>query len=189
MRRAIAMELYRGDSEPFLGMGAKKSAVDVWFWDADRQGKPVTSDDIYPNKVVDSYPFSEKVVTSAELNREGARTEDQPDVSLPARASGNPIVPNGDASGGSSLTAGGPGSVTFRIPRSPLVEANGQWSDGSWTVVMSRTLGVASKEAGVSLAPGDRASVAFAVWDGSQKDRDGKKLITIWQDFELEPLP
>ena len=31
-----------------------------------------------------------------------------------------------------------------------------------------------------------RLSVAFAIWDGTAQDRDGKKLITIWQDFELE---
>jgi hypothetical protein len=28
--------------------------------------------------------------------------------------------------------------------------------------------------------------VAFAVWEGAEKDRDGKKLITIWQDLLLE---
>jgi hypothetical protein len=38
----------------------------------------------------------------------------------------------------------------------------------------------------VSLEPGGRASVAFAVWDGVHQDRDGKKSITIWQDLEIE---
>jgi hypothetical protein len=36
------------------------------------------------------------------------------------------------------------------------------------------------------LAAGDTLSAAFAVWDGSQSDRDGKKLISIWQDFVLD---
>jgi hypothetical protein len=36
------------------------------------------------------------------------------------------------------------------------------------------------------LTAGQRASIAFAVWDGGQQDRDGKKLVTIWQDLELE---
>ena len=29
--------------------------------------------------------------------------------------------------------------------------------------------------------------VAFAVWDGSAGDRDGKKSVTIWQDLWLKP--
>ncbi len=51
---------------------------------------------------------------------------------------------------------------------------------------MTRAMAVGSEDDGVSLEPGDTASVAFAVWDGSQQDRDGKKLITIWQDLKLE---
>lgn len=109
-------------------MGDAKSPVDVWFWDADRQGKPATVEQLYPNAIVDIYPFSEKVVTSPELDREGARTADQPDISLPARASGNAIVPTGDASGATSLTVGGPGSVTFRIPRSLSVVLGISWT-------------------------------------------------------------
>lgn len=183
---AVAMELYHGDAEPFLGMGGPESPVDVWFWDADRQGKPLAVDELYPNAVVDVYPFSETVVVSAELDREGARTDDQPDVSLPARASGNQIVPTDDPSGASSLIGGGPGTSTFRLPGSQHVRATGDWRDGRWTVVMTRPLQPDAPDDGLSLEPGDQASVAFAVWDGAAKDRDGKKLITIWQDLILE---
>ena len=34
---AVAMELYRGDAEPFLGMGSRDQSVDVWFWDCGSQ--------------------------------------------------------------------------------------------------------------------------------------------------------
>jgi DMSO reductase family type II enzyme heme b subunit len=74
---AIAVELFRGKSEPFLGMGAADAPVDMWFWDADRQ----SADDIEqvnPNVVVDVYPFSETVVASAEYHRTGTRTAAQP---------------------------------------------------------------------------------------------------------------
>jgi mono/diheme cytochrome c family protein len=181
---AVAVELYRGEVEPFIGMGDPKSPVDVWYWDADRQGTPLAVEDVYPDAVVDIYPFSEDVVETAESDRPGARTIEQPDISLPARAVGNPIVPEDGESGGSSLTGGGPGSVTFRIPTSALVEARGEWQDGRWAVVMTRPLAV-DPNGGVSLAPGARASMALAVWDGSQRDRDGKKLVTIWQDLLL----
>jgi DMSO reductase family type II enzyme heme b subunit len=52
---------------------------------------------------------------------------------------------------------------------------------------MTRSLAVASADDGVSLEPGGKASVAFAVWDGAHHDRDGQKSITIWQDLELQP--
>lgn len=184
---AVAMELFAGDDEPFIGMGAPGSPVDVWFWDADRQSPEFTVENEYPRVVADEYPFSETVVDTAEYDRPGTKLADQPPLSLPALASGNQIVPPAAANGGSDLAVGGPGSVTFRMPRSQLVSAHGVWSDGGWTVVMSRTLSVADAAAGVSLEPGGKTSAAFAIWNGAQQDRDGKKLITIWQDLELEP--
>jgi len=182
---AVAVELFRGKTEPFIGMGDPKSPVDVWYWDADRQSAS-DMEDVYPNAVVDIYPFNEKLVATAEFNRPGTKAEQQPDVSLPARASGNPIVPKNDGSGTSSLTGGGPGTVTFRLPKSELVKAHGAWNEGRWTVVMTRSLAVSSADDGVSLSPGGKATIAFAIWNGSLRERDGKKLITIWQDLELE---
>jgi len=181
---AIAIELFKGKSEPFLGMGATDAPVDMWFWDADRQ----SGDDIEkvnPNVVVDIYPFNETVVTTAEYDRAGTRTAAQPAVSLPAVAAGNQIVPSEKTAAASSLETAGPGSATFRPVKSQLVKANGQWADGRWTVVMTRTLQV-DTSAGLALEPGANASVAFAIWDGAANDRDGKKLVSIWQDCELE---
>ena len=182
---AIAVELFRGKVEPFLGMGATGAAVDMWFWDADRQ----SADDVEkvnPNVVVDVYPFSETVVASAEYDRAGTRTASQPPISLPALAAGNQIVPSESTRRASSLETAGPGSTTFRPVKSQLVDGKGQWADGRWTVVMTRALKVDSPAAGVSLEPGAKASIALAIWDGGAKDRDGKKLVSIWQDLELE---
>ncbi len=181
---AVALELYRGPSEPFIGMGDPNSPVDVWFWDADRQGPMVTVEDIYPNMVVDRYPFSEAVASTADYNRPATKLKEQPNISLPAKASGNQIVPDG--SGSSNLTVAGPGSVTFRLPTNPQVAAHGEWSNGRWTVVMTRPLSLGDAGRGISLEPGCTASIALAIWDGTQNERDGKKLITIWQDLILE---
>jgi mono/diheme cytochrome c family protein len=182
---AVAVELFQGGHEPFLGMGDPRSPVDVWFWDADRESV-VDVEDQYPDVVVDLYPFSESQATTPEFRRAGTELANQPPVSLPALATGNQIAPGHAATGGSSLTAGGAGSATFRLPKSQLVAANGTWADGRWTVLMTRTLGTKSASDGISLAAGAQASVAFAVWDGAAQDRDGKKLVTIWQDLVLE---
>jgi mono/diheme cytochrome c family protein len=183
---AVAVQLYQGDSEPFLGMGAADAPVDVWFWDADRQNGEDAVDKSHPNVVVDVLPFTEKFASRAEIGRPGTLIADQPDLSLPARASGNLIVPKREGAGGSSLQGGGPGSVTFRLPRSQLVQAHGTWADDQWAVVLKRPLSPQSSEDGIRLRPGSIVSVAFAVWDGSHCDRNGQKLITIWHDLSLE---
>jgi DMSO reductase family type II enzyme heme b subunit len=72
------------------------------------------------------------------------------------------------------------------LPKNQSVRAIGEWKDGRWAVVMTRSLDVGAESSGVSLKPGTMASIAFAIWDGAQRDRDGKKLITIWQDLVLE---
>jgi hypothetical protein len=185
-RDAAALQLHRAEVEPFLGMGDAKSSVDAWMWDAARQGGLADIEAVHPRAVVDHYPFSEGAAATAEFDRAGVKTESQPDVALPARAAGNPIATRKVT--GSTLTAGGPGSVTFRLPTSQLVDARGQWSSGQWTVVMKRTLAVKNLDDGIALEPGGTASIAFAIWDGGLRDRNGQKLVTIWQDLTLEPV-
>jgi mono/diheme cytochrome c family protein len=174
----LAVELYRGPVEPFLGMGSKESPVDLWMWRATAPDEAKSP----PRLVVDQYPFSEPRVESAEYARRGTKLENQPDVSLPARAVGNQI---GGRENSSSLTGGGPGSVTFFMATNQRVRSSGAWKDGVWTVVMQRPLAAAAGE-GVSLAAGETVLVALAVWDGGQNDRNGQKRFTIWQDLELE---
>lgn len=186
---AVAVELYRGDAEPFLGMGGRDQPVDVWMWGAARHGSTDELEDVNPNIVVDVYPLTETVVSSAEFDREGTQTESQPVVALAAIASGNQVAPEADALGAGSLEAGGPGSLTFRPRISQLVEAEGNWQEGHWTVVFRRPLVVGDSTNGVSIEPGDRASVSFAVWQGSLRDRDGQKRITVWQDLQLSASP
>lgn len=184
---AAAVQMFRGPTEPFLGMGDRSSPVDMWFWDSDRQHGQMAVKDQYPNAVVDIFPFSEKVATSTDLDRPGARMSDQPDVSMPARASGNQIVPPAEGAGGSSLHAAGPRTITFRPKENQLVKATGEWQDGRWTVVLTRPLSTPSEADGVSLKPGETASTAFALWNGSRQDRNGQKLISIWHDLKLAP--
>jgi DMSO reductase family type II enzyme heme b subunit len=72
------------------------------------------------------------------------------------------------------------------MPTNQLVQAHGDWADGRWTIVMTRPLTIPSAGEGVALEPDARASVAFAIWDGSHQDRNGQKSITIWQDLDIE---
>lgn len=180
-----AIELYRGPAEPFIGMGAAAHAVDLWVWDADRETALAVTEEQYPNSVVDVYPFTETSVETAEFSRASARLEKQDTTALPAKSLSNQVTPAARDSAGSSLSAAGPGSVTFRLPENQAVIARGEWRDGRWTVVLSREL-QPNEAAGLALLPSDKVSVAFAIWDGSHRDRNGQKLVSIWQDLQLE---
>jgi DMSO reductase family type II enzyme heme b subunit len=182
---AVAVALYHGNAEPFIGMGAPEAPVDIWFWDADRQTATVI-EEAYPNMVVDRYPLSESTVDTAAFDRPGTRTTSQPPISLPAHASGNPIAPAAPGSGSSSLSAAGPGTVAFQNPRGRVIQARGHWQNGRWSILLARSLQPGSPADRVILEPGRRVSVAIAIWDGSQRERNGKKLVTIWNDLELE---
>lgn len=181
----VAVELTAGGPEPFLGMGGAKEPVEVWLWSAGRETAKIAVDDVYPRTVVDVYPFHESAVATPEFGRDGARDESQPAISLPARAVGNPLAEIGSQTAATSHAGSGPSTLTFRPPANQRVTAHGQWSEGRWSVVMRRPLAAPTPADGASLAPGGKASIAFAVWDGNQRDRDGKKLVTIWQDLEL----
>jgi mono/diheme cytochrome c family protein len=188
-RDAAAVQLFQGDGEPFLGMGAPGKAVELWLWDADRQkGTIVDVEEVNPNTVVDNYPPAEGAAESAEYSRPATRTAAQPGEYLSARAAGNPFAAVPGSPSASALEAGGPGSVTFRPPTSQLVRSRGIWREGRWKVVLIRPLTAKGSAVPVPLKPGARASLAFAVWDGGKRDRDGMKLITIWQDLVLQPV-
>lgn len=181
---AVAVELFSGEVEPFLGMGSKEAPVDLWFWDADRQSA-AESLASYPRMVVDWYPLAEGAVETAEYQRPGAVGGPHPPVTLPAAAAGNAIVPY-EQPAGSHLQVGGPGSITFRPQASQAVTAEAQWSDGSWQVVLSRRLALESPDEGIALESPQRVSVAFAVWDGAHRERDGIKQVSIWHDLLIE---
>ncbi len=182
---AIAIQLTRGGDEPFLGMGSAESPVDIWYCNADRQAR-LALEKVYPRIMVGSYPFSERGVSAATYDREGTKDAKQPLVSLPAVAAGNSITPVEGVPAAASLEAAGPRTLTFRPRVSWKVVSQGRWQDGTWTAIFRRPLQVSSEE-GVTATPGATQSVAFAVWDGAHRDRNGQKLITIWNDLHLQP--
>ncbi len=65
------------------------------------------------------------------------------------------------------------------------MRAEPQWRDGRWSVVLVREL-VRDGES-VGLAPGGAARVSFAIWNGSNGDRRGRKSISVWHELRLEP--
>ncbi|ESP89855.1 ethylbenzene dehydrogenase-related protein [Candidatus Halobonum tyrrellensis] len=84
------------------------------------------------------------------------------------------------------LLAGGPGTTT-EFDRA-AVNASPRYDDGRWTVVLSRP--VASDATNrTTLAVDHDVDVAFAVWNGSNMERAGRKSVSEWYHFALGPGP
>jgi mono/diheme cytochrome c family protein len=170
-----AVQLFQGSVEPFLGMGAEQCTLDLWLWRA-RWQHPADS----ASSMLDSYPFDMPIYRELTKGKEALN----PDF-LTARAAGNPNTNADRSASASSLAAKGFGTTTFLPRPSQLVRAASTYKDGRWTVILRRPLSVPA-DGGLSLASGQRYSVAFAVWDGAARDRNGQKLVSIWHDLKLD---
>jgi len=194
-RDMTAVQFFKGGPEPFLGMGSTKGTVDFWAWAADWQADRKQYADVdtrYPNMAVDEYLFEEGGPGGGSGNGEGGKEGDRKHPTakqskdyLSGWAAGNLLSDPTRSFTASGMQAKGFGTLTMLPRPSQLVLGNGEWSDSRWTVVLRRPLAVAA-DAGLSLAPGEKLSVAFAIWDGEARDRDGQKLISIWHDLEVE---
>jgi len=81
-----------------------------------------------------------------------------------------------------NMVADGFGTAT-RLPTQD-VRANGRHAGGEWTVVFFRAYRTPEKTAIRLTAAGGRTPVAFAVWEGSNQERDGLKAVTLaWQNL------
>jgi len=84
--------------------------------------------------------------------------------------------------GTQELLAGGAGSTTA-FP-SPSVAANATYADGTWTVVYTRDIESGSESANrTDLGSTDTLDVAFAVWNGGNGERAGRKAVSEWHYF------
>ena len=81
-------------------------------------------------------------------------------------------------------TAQGFGTLRAHPRPAQNIEATGEYSTGSYRVQFTRALSADANT--IRLVPGGTVPVAFAVWNGSAGDRDGKKSVTIWQELLLE---
>jgi complex iron-sulfur molybdoenzyme family reductase subunit gamma len=84
------------------------------------------------------------------------------------------------------LLAGGAGTTT-RFERA-TVNTSTTYDDGRWTVVMSREVAT-DAENRTTFAVDHDVDVAFAVWNGSNMERSGRKAVSEWYHFPLGPGP
>ena len=168
---ACAIQLPRkiDPNPPAPQMGEAAKPVEVAFWRADWQasvdGRGDSIRDLYPNASIDHYPFE-----ATPLEPGSAAQKEFASRYSPARALGN-------ARGGprqspvEDMVAEGPG--TLAPAGATTSKGQGRRTDTGWSVVISRRLPQ-------GLAPRQRTQIAFAVWEGSQKEAGARKMRTGW---------
>ena len=185
-RDAAAVQFSLSKHPPFFAMGEKGKSVNIWMWKSERQAEiemPFHDLEIvYPNLGIDSYP--NLLRSPVEQPTRQALTLDSDPAFITGWGAGN-IVSDPQRKGpAEDLTAQGFGTLKARPVVDQKVDAKGVYAAGSYRVMFRRSLQATGKAA-VALRPGTTVPVAFAVWNGSAGDRDGKKSVTIWQDLRI----
>jgi mono/diheme cytochrome c family protein len=185
-RDAAAIQFSSAANPPFFAMGATGAAVNIWMWKSERQADlDVAYQDLdraYPNIGIDSYPNSMR--SAVEQPSRHALTLQSDPTFVTGWGAGNIVSDPQRKSAVEDLTAQGFGTLRARPRIEQKIDARGVYEQGSYEVMFRRTL-TPTGEGAVALRPGSSVPVAFAVWNGSAGDRDGKKSVTIWQDLKI----
>ena len=185
-RDAGAVQLSLTPDPPFFAMGAKGQPVNIWMWKSERQADLASAfqelDDIYPNIGIDSYPN----LTRSPLEQpvRSALTLESDKRFVTGWGAGNIVSDPQRNSPAEDLTSEGFGSLAARPRIDQKVDSRGVYGKGSYRVMFRRTLTPTGRGA-ATLTPGTTVPIAFAVWNGSAGDRDGKKSVTIWQELKI----
>jgi hypothetical protein len=133
-----------------------------------RHGSPHITD-LYPNAVTDLYP-----------DRLLSGEEGQPYAG--GRSLGNPVSRPRSLSPVVSHVAAGWGSLTATFDQAG--GGSGVWREGRWHVVITYPLAHSGRS---GLRPGQTSVVAFAVWDGGEREVGSRKGWTSWVPLHIEP--
>ncbi len=181
---AVLLGPYPPASEALWYMGTPDQPVTITQWRADWQ-KDIDEgfqdlEVAFPNFTgMDYYPPLAKGPWPP-------KTRDYPQAArlwLPGWAVGNPLAQPEKRTPVQKLMGIGPGTLE-PFPTQNAV-GKGVWQEGRWLVAMGRPLAAADDQE-MALSPGERYSVAFALWMGSALDRGARKSITKLGELTLE---
>ena len=166
----MALQFSIKGTMPFLGMGDRDNPVNLWYWRAGWQqetdGERPDMATHFASMHVDTYFQAERRFITAQSAR-----------NILAQPHKSPVE---------DANARGFGTLKSQPSKEQNVEGQGIWRDGFWNVVFLRQL--KSKDADdVKFTAKQPAPVAFAVWNGEQRDRNGRKVISNWYQLILEP--
>jgi DMSO reductase family type II enzyme heme b subunit len=153
--------------DPQMGMVGNGVAITFWRadWQASVNGRGDSIRDLYPNALIDHYPFEAASLAKGSAEQQALATQ-----YAPAEGAGNR---RGGArtSAVEDLIAEGPGTLA----PAPATRARGlgKRTPTGWSVVIARPLpdGLTMKTP---------SQIAFAVWEGASQEGGARKMRTGW---------
>ena len=170
---AVQLPIDTKAAAPSPMMGNPGGRVNIMQWRAalqhDIDKGPPSIKELYPNAWTDVYPDEVMGATDAKPYAGALGIE-------------NPVS-RGVASPVLDQMAEGWGSMTVKPDQHAL--GKGVWKNGGWRVVITRPM-VSDDVNAPRLVPGDRTSVAFAVWDGGHREVGARKAWSPWIPLVLQ---
>jgi mono/diheme cytochrome c family protein len=164
----VALQFSMTEAIPFLGMGGTNHPVNIWQWKAGWQqeldGERRDMREEYASMHVDTY-FATSYRTAADA--------------------GN-ILSVSHRSPVEDANARGFGTLQAQPLSGQNVNGKGVWRDGAWSVILTRELNSGDRD-DVRFTVGKPTPVAFAVWNGQNRDRNGRKVVSNWHKLLLDP--
>lgn len=155
---AVALEFpsSAAQARPHFAMGDKDNAVNIWYWKAAWQEKPGNG---IQYAMVDDF--------------------------LGGVMAGNPVSQE-RPSPVQNIIAEGYGTATdMERSGNHGVRGGGVWKSDKWAVVLIRAL-ASDEKFNANFSEGGVTPVSFAVWNGSDRERGGRKVISTWYYVGLE---
>lgn len=158
-RDGAAVALPLGNAPAFFCMGQLDHYVNIWHWKADWQ---------------------------SDVDRRAARAKEKKRKKRGIRRF--EVIPRRSSSV-EDLIGGGFSTLTTKA-RQGRIKGQAEWKRGFWRVVMKRPLTRQGKEAEneATIIPGRMQAVAFAVWNGENKERNGQKAVASWLQLLVDPV-
>ncbi len=158
-RDGAAVALPLGNAPAFFCMGQLDHYLNIWHWKADWQ---------------------------SDVDRRAARTKKKGKKRGGIRRF--EVIPRRPSSV-EDLIGGGFSTLTSK-KRQGRIKGQAEWKRGFWRVVMKRPLTASSDdlENEALLQAGRLQAIAFAVWNGENKERNGQKAVAPWMQLLIDPI-
>ena len=158
-RDGAAVALPLGEAPAFFCMGQLDHYVNIWHWKADWQ---------------------------SDVDRRLARSKQKKKKRGGIRRF--EVIPRRPSSI-EDLIGGGFSTLTSKQQQG-RIKGHAEWKRGFWRVVMKRPLSRPGDdlENEAVLQPGRMQAVAFAVWNGENKERNGQKAVAAWMQLLIDPV-
>lgn len=182
-RDAVAVQVPVKGEAP-ITMGAPENRVLILHWKADWQadidGGFVDIGALYPNFWIDWYPFV------PEEHPYDIRFWTNPEARryLTGWVLGNPRSQPEKRTPVEEQIAEGFGSLTTNLTQ--RARGKGVYADGEWRVVITRPF-VTGDPNDPAWGPGQDTQVAFAAWDGANREIGARKSFSAWLTLKLAP--